>query len=209
MTDAARVIRPYAVLFACSTILTIIWTWLLVRDSTPIAERREKQYSYEGADFPYALPFDLGSPVDMAVEESVHYSFAGEGTTDEWYHHSPRPYGGIRLGPMNRTFHISMFHQIHCLRLFRETLTRRGGRKIGWGHAQHCIHVLREEILCNPDLTLEPGDFKTRAFTFERQGATHTCRNWNAIYDYVDKDWTEWNQYILENNVSVRPFADF
>ncbi|KAI0056950.1 hypothetical protein BV25DRAFT_1831741 [Artomyces pyxidatus] len=141
----------------------------------------------------------------MAVEESVHYSFSAPGSTDEWLYHSPHGFGVARLGPANRTFYISMFHQIHCLRYLKHELTLR--RKRDPGHTQHCLNTFRQAILCRPDLTLEPGDFATRAFAYDRQGAVHTCRNWNATFEYATRIWKEWSQYISENNVTVASFT--
>ncbi|KAI0056935.1 hypothetical protein BV25DRAFT_1478851 [Artomyces pyxidatus] len=207
MTGATQIIRLYAALVACSCILTVFYTWLLVENTdltVPFYSKTKNiaQYSFEQDNFPFDLPFELGSAVEMAVEESVHYSLFGPGSTEEWMHHSPYGYGVARLGPANRTFYLSMFHQIHCLDYFRDDLTRPGGRGIRWGHTKHCMNVLREAILCHADLTLEPGDFATRAFTYDRQGAVHTCRNWNTVFEYTTRVWGEWSEYISNNNIT-------
>ncbi|KAI0056925.1 hypothetical protein BV25DRAFT_1831694 [Artomyces pyxidatus] len=206
MTAATRIIQLYAVLVACSCILSVFRTWSWFKDAD-FASRlvssagKESLYTYEDDDVPFELPFELGPPVELAVEESVHYSFTEEGSTDEWLHHSPHGFGVVRLGPSNRTFYVSMFHQVHCLKYFRSEITRRGGQEFEEGHTHHCLNVLRESILCHADLTLEPGDFATRAFTFERQGAIHTCRNWNVVYDYVTRGWIGWYKYAIESNM--------
>ncbi|KAG0700586.1 hypothetical protein DFH29DRAFT_615412 [Suillus ampliporus] len=75
-----------------------------------------------------------------------------------------------------------MFHQLHCLRRFREALTGQGSSQ---GHTHHCLNYLRQSTLCQADLTLEAGDFTTWDFTQRRVGATHVCRDWGALYDYV------------------------
>ena len=65
----------------------------------------------------------------------------------------------------------------------------------GWAHihhVRHCLGYLRTSILCRPDLTLEPGDFTQRDFDVDWVGETHTCRDHSVIYDFLDKDFDDW-----------------
>lgn len=139
----------------------------------------------------------------MAVEESVHYPLVAPEAMSEWLETSPGTYGGnIRLGPDNRAFFVSMFHQLHCLRYFRTVLV--GDDPVG-PHLQHCFNLLRQWILCHADLTLEPGDFTERDFQRDRQGATHKCRDWEVAYDVVERDTVRWFKYRVENNMTGKP----
>ncbi|TFY70295.1 hypothetical protein EVG20_g2712 [Dentipellis fragilis] len=157
------------------------------------------RYTYEGDDFPRLPSVDLNHPVQMVMEESMHYGLSGTEAFNEWRY--MMSYGaGIRLGPKERTFSVSMFHQLHCLRYFHLELT---GRKGNEAHLKHCTDVLRQMILCGADLTLEPGDFAIRNFTGDPVGITHICRDWEIVYNAMRADWIRWFMYRVEHNILV------
>jgi len=137
----------------------------------------------------------------MVIEESVHYSITNPEAMDEWLYNSPFGTGSVRVGPNNRGFFISMFHKLHCLRLMRTALASEP--KPGMvEHSFHCLNYLRESALCASDTTLEPGDFMQREFTFDRIGAAHVCRDWDAVYEEVRINWLEWYLYLQDRNIS-------
>lgn len=127
----------------------------------------------------------------MAVEETVHFPIQGSDAAEEWDTTIPQGSGFFRLGPENRPFSMSIFHQLHCLRLLRTFL---GDPENIWtdGHMQHCLNYLRQMILCNPDLTLEPADIMTRDFRTERAGSTHVCMDWSQLYDEMADNFSRW-----------------
>lgn len=128
-----------------------------------------------GDDYPMRLPVHR-EPVLMAVEESVHYPIAGAEAYEEWLWTGPYGDHVIRLGESYRSFEISMFHQLHCLRSIRQTIERGDFNEqtaFDQGHLHHCFTYLRQWTLCSADVTLEPGDFERRNFTVERTGAVH------------------------------------
>lgn len=86
---------------------------------------------------------------------------------------------------------LTYVSQLHCLQQFRDTLVEPNPR-VPWGHLHHCLNYLRERALCQADLTLEPGDFATRNFAQDRIGATHICRDWNAVISKVEDNWSDW-----------------
>ena len=137
----------------------------------------------------------------MVVEESVHYPITDPEAMDEWLYNSPFGMGSVRLGPNNRGFFISMFHELHCLRLMRTALASTPKPSL-IDHSFHCLNYLRESALCASDTTLEPGDFMQRDFTVDRLGATHICRDWGAIYEDVRINWVEWYLYLQDRNIS-------
>ncbi|KAH9051170.1 hypothetical protein EDB83DRAFT_2206435, partial [Lactarius deliciosus] len=61
-------------------------------------------------------------------------------------------------------------------------------------HHQHCLNYLRQQALCHPDLTLEPGDFVRRKFGVDRVGQTHMCRDFDTAWDYnaTRRNWLDW-----------------
>ncbi|KAI0053245.1 hypothetical protein FA95DRAFT_1601266 [Auriscalpium vulgare] len=158
-------------------------------------------YSYEGLDVPSLAPgLRLGQPVELTVEESVHYSLDEPEAAHEWLQVSPVGTGIYALGPRRRGFFVSMFHQLHCLRYIRSAYTDE--ESPSKAHMQHCINYMRQAILCQADLTLEPGNFAQRNFTIDRVGQTHVCRDWDGMYDVVGRNWLEVVQAVEGRNVS-------
>nr|GAT60886.1 predicted protein [Mycena chlorophos] len=150
---------------------------------TYLPQEDEGFYSYVGDDFPPNLPgVPLDDRVQMVVEESSHYSFLPE-AREAWYTAFPDGFGAIRLGHHHRVFYVSMYHELHCLQQFRDTLVDVGPR-VDWGHLHHCLNYIRQRALCQADLTLEPGDFTKRDFArdrWRRTGATGLQFGRNSI----------------------------
>lgn len=148
--------------------------------------------AYRGHDFPETLPLPSPLPkVLLTVEESSHYALEGYQSDDEWFALASASYGYVRLGPHNRIFVVTMFHQLHCLRLLN--LGFNPIEVVGDAHLQHCLSYIRQMILCNPDLTLEAVGWEARDFESERTGATHECRDWSLVYDVVNENYQRWN----------------
>ena len=147
---------------------------------------------YHGHDYPEISP--LSTPdlpqVSMTIEESVHYPLLGADSDDQWFSLTSESYGYVRLGPENRMFVISMFHELHCLRLLNLAFSK--ANVANKGHIKHCLNYIRQGVLCTPDLTLEPGDFEQRDFEVDRSGTTHTCRNWRSVYPVMDDNYALW-----------------
>ncbi|KAI0078579.1 hypothetical protein K474DRAFT_883010 [Panus rudis PR-1116 ss-1] len=160
-------------------------------------------YSLVGTDFPKRIPVELGA-IKVPIEESVHYGLYEPEAPNEWLWNAPYGDSHIRLGDDTmRAFAVPIFHQLHCFRGLRT------GLEVGWanipkghqGHNQHCFNYLRQWTLCSADTTLEPGDFTKRNFTVERVGATHTCKNWDPLYEVVNERWAKWEAWRKERGV--------
>ncbi|KZV85736.1 hypothetical protein EXIGLDRAFT_699029 [Exidia glandulosa HHB12029] len=137
--------------------------------------------------------------VALTVEESRHFTL-GTDKDDVWHSATPRyNLGYVHLGPENRSFALSMVHEMHCLWILNRVFSSPGNPD-RIPHARHCIGYLRHGVLCDADLTLEPGDFFERDFGEEtaRVGETHECRDWSAVYDAAEKNWYE----------KIAPFRD-
>lgn len=130
----------------------------------------------------------------MIDEESVHYPLLGYASDSEWFSlaHLGGASGYVRLGPKDRTFVVSMFHQMHCLRVLNLAFTK--AKLATPGHLHHCLNYLRQGALCHADISLEPGDFEQRNFTRQRTGATHTCKDWSKVYPIVEQNFSRWNK---------------
>jgi len=162
-----------------------------------------------GDDWPPFSPLKLEQKVEMVVEESVHYVAGGSGSKDEWEYQRGFGFdGAARLGADNRTFAVSLYHQEHCLLYFHAQLTDRGTTKDDssagrFAHHQHCLNYLRQQALCHPDLTLEPGDFATRDFDVDRVGQSHVCRDFDMAWDHNAEGWLqlEWYQFLKDSRI--------
>lgn len=155
-----------------------------------------------GDDFPESLIPDAGK-VRFVEEESVRFALDSPEANIEWLSTSPPGTGHVALGPENRAFFVAMFHQLHCLRLFRAALTGQNDQE----HTHHCLNYLRQWSLCQADLTLEPGDFTTRDFEQHRVGATHVCKDWGELYDSVAINWKD-KQLAAVSNYTAVSFSD-
>ncbi|KAI0942531.1 hypothetical protein AcW1_003135 [Taiwanofungus camphoratus] len=148
-------------------------------------------YSYIAHDHPQTLPLPMSElqPVSMTVEESIHYPLLGIDSDDEWESASSAGYGYVRLGPEDRLFAVTMYHELHCLRMLNLAFSKTASTS---AHIRHCLDYLRQGILCSPDLTLEPGHFEEKDFEVERMGSTHTCKDWSAVYPIMDENYYRW-----------------
>ena len=58
-------------------------------------------------------------------------------------------------------------------------------------HMRHCIDLIRQVLMCKPDLTVEVKDKKLGGVT--GFGTTHECVDWGSLMGWVAK-WESWNQ---------------
>lgn len=56
-------------------------------------------------------------------------------------------------------------------------------------HIRHCIDLLRNSLMCNPDLAIEVKDLEKGGVS--GFGTEHQCRNWNQLNAWV----TNWETY--------------
>jgi len=154
--------------------------------------------AYLGEDYPELLPLrgrdgeSNKRRVALEVEQSVHFSLDREDGESIWRASTPNGGGYVHLGSDMRLYSIAMFHQLHCIERLREALIGEGDTH----HPQHCLSYLRQSIVCQPDLTLESGDFMETNFNSKeekaRVGTTHTCGDWSVVYEAVEGNWDDW-----------------
>ncbi|KZS90735.1 hypothetical protein SISNIDRAFT_414902 [Sistotremastrum niveocremeum HHB9708] len=93
---------------------------------------------------------------------------------------------------------LDVFHQLHCLNNIRQALwpERYGipelipslikGDPVPFDHVDHCVNILRENIMCNADITPDVWQWdEDKQMSFPRFDTVHTCRNWEAIIDWA------------------------
>ncbi|THU92336.1 hypothetical protein K435DRAFT_862586 [Dendrothele bispora CBS 962.96] len=151
------------------------------------------KYSYVAHDFPFSIPITGENPqrVRLTVEESANYPLSGWDSDDVWRSLGSNSAGYVRLGPLNRLFTLTMFHEMHCLRMLN--LAFDPSNILSDDHITHCLGYLRQQVLCHPDLTLEPAGWQDRDLN-SGEGATHLCWDWEAVYRLVDDNWSTWKR---------------
>ena len=100
----------------------------------------------------------------------------------------PKPIAGKRM------FVVTMFHELHCLRMLNAGYEPNG--HIREGHLKHCLHYIRQMALCDADITPEPAGWEEKwnigdDTELDREGATHVCKNFQPVFDAVENNWVE------------------
>jgi len=160
----------------------------------------KREYTYIGDDYPTWYDLDIGQ-VELDFAESVSYPMDGPASDEIWETlRSVKTHQAyVRLGPDRRVFALAMFHEMHCINMFRQALLQHDHPNANPHHVQHCINYLRQFFLCAADSTLEPYDFMERNYTTQRFGMTRVCRDWSAIYRSADENYADWKVWLKNN----------
>lgn len=149
-------------------------------DSRPRAAMVDK-------DFPSYYPIERNL-VQVSFEDSVHYVLNSSESEAEWntiyrshhgFLHLPTKPSGKR-----REFGLTMFHQLHCLRMIGDATTSH----IAGPHLTHCFHYLRENIICEADDTLEPVVEVDGRWIVDT-GVQRTCKDWRKAFELADENF--------------------
>jgi len=102
-----------------------------------------------------------------------------------------------------RMFVVTMFHELHCLRMFNAGYESKG--HIVEGHLKHCLHYIRQMALCDADVTPEPAGWEEKWNVgddtgLNREGATHVCQDFQSVFGAVENNWAEWLREGGEDN---------
>ncbi|KAN0092868.1 protein of unknown function (DUF3328) domain containing protein [Tylopilus felleus] len=142
-----------------------------------------REWSWIGPDFPSELPVEIPL-AGLSVETGEdHFSLYDD---DEWGTLFPSD-GFVRLGPNDRTFLVSLFHQLHCLDVIRVGYLT--NRTHAFEHIQHCLRYLRQILVCHADTTLEDDipQFLDGSWTHSANGvgSVHRCKDWTVLRKWV------------------------
>lgn len=127
------------------------------------------------------------------MEDTEKYPIYGSQANAEWVATTPTSNGYIHVGDDHRFVALAFGHEMHCMRILRMAIAYPKHRDANTEHASHCLNYLRMYILCNPDLTLEKFDPLEGNFSSDIFGATHTCRDWQLVYDELSTAQKEWD----------------
>ncbi|KAI0710881.1 hypothetical protein C8Q76DRAFT_739020 [Earliella scabrosa] len=101
------------------------------------------------------------------------------------------PEGGIiHLGPLGMSYTVSMMHQLRCLDVVREQLTR-PVRERDVEPTRHCLNYLRQMVMCRGDLHFDPYQY-AHPINAVHPHAVRRCKDWRAVYESV---WENQREY--------------
>ncbi|KAI1794463.1 hypothetical protein LXA43DRAFT_142224 [Ganoderma leucocontextum] len=169
----------------------------ITRDSF-VQEWHEQDFSYLEDDRPLTFlpPSRHPRNVALVTEETYHY---WPNTPQDWESMTPAGSKGfVRLGPQNRLFGVSMYHQLHCLGRLQqataEDFDSAEPRKLDGGEVHHCLNYLRQTLLCAANVRLEPltRDRGSGALKTDGIGLEHRCRDWTVVRREVEANFEWW-----------------
>ncbi|KAJ7264755.1 hypothetical protein C8J57DRAFT_1069776 [Mycena rebaudengoi] len=140
------------------------------------------------------MPF----PVKLAVLDfnfGKHYNITDN---DEWATLVPPHNGRIKLGIPPEEFDVGLYSDLTCLDTIRRAFLRlRDGAREQFVEAETCLGQMRQAIMCNSDLTLEPAYLVCDAQDNCTTAATgnhvpHQCRNWVQVREFVEVNQASW-----------------
>ncbi|OTA92759.1 hypothetical protein M434DRAFT_31516 [Hypoxylon sp. CO27-5] len=123
-----------------------------------------------------------------------------EEVTRAWESLIPKGQGVIRLPVRNEfnaeVYNIAGYHALHCLYSVRESFFALHRMSMSNDthnaavstadmvrHGRHCIEYIRQSLMCNPDLTLEP--FDTKRGKLKEWGINRRCINFGELSDWA------------------------
>ncbi|KAF5364397.1 hypothetical protein D9757_011900 [Collybiopsis confluens] len=145
---------------------------------------------------PHILKWDIPplQPVFMHMENSVHYKFNTDIGAKEWEALLPPSDWAIRQSNNSTEYTISMFHQLECLNIIRQSLVVFRSRATSDPPqfpdklTHHCMDYLRQMVLCRANIDLE----SVRNHIGPRLAVsdiTHKCWDWTAVYSASEQNY--------------------
>jgi len=158
-----------------------------------------KDYTYTFDDYPQYYPIDLPY-VSLTPEDSLHYVMTTPEGLAEWDTIFPRGGGFVSIGPDQRVFGFSMYHQMHCLIRIRDAILDHENTP----HVHHCLNYLRQLILCDANPTLEKVimEISDRAVDLRKE---RVCRDWSKVWEVAEEGYEIWLETHPKNETSGEP----
>ncbi|KAF8190965.1 hypothetical protein K438DRAFT_1831049 [Mycena galopus ATCC 62051] len=124
-----------------------------------------------------------------------HYNITADA---EWSSLLPPHSGRVRLGGTNEELDVGLYSDLGCLDTIRRAfILLRDGIRQPFAEAEACLGQIRQAIMCNSDLTLEPAYLVCDAQDICAPAATgdnlaHRCRNWAQVREFVEYNQASW-----------------
>lgn len=138
----------------------------------------------------HTLPITL-HPAALKVEATENYHILNDAQWSTTFTSSEY----TKLGSDLKPYKPATYHQMRCLDLLRRAVvhynwldTSLEKRRL-W-HVNHCLNMMRQAILCNGDITLEPS-YVLNVFNGRNQSAAsgldvmHVCRDWTQVIGFA------------------------
>ncbi|KII87186.1 hypothetical protein PLICRDRAFT_55192 [Plicaturopsis crispa FD-325 SS-3] len=156
-------------------------------------------YSYIGGEHFLELPLLLDTKVN-AIQRN---HFDSSHLEEQWSALAPHApgYGHVRLGSEGPMFLVALYDQLDCLETLRHILDAGSctNKSAAWvdEHVYHCLSTLRQAVLCNADITLEPSIEITLANGSISPAASgldveHECRDETQLKDFIEDNRVKW-----------------
>ncbi|KAI0354434.1 hypothetical protein OH77DRAFT_1521711 [Trametes cingulata] len=152
---------------------------------------------------PTAEPIDGGvwdverKPVAFQFDNGLHYDFNASAA---WGALVPGD-GLIHLGPHREPFMVSMLHQLRCLDIMRDQLTKPLAERTEQP-ARHCMNYIRQMILCRGDTHLDPYQYSSNIRPVD-PNPIRRCLDWRAVYRAVEENQREYAAWTAAGRSST------
>ncbi|KLO05658.1 hypothetical protein SCHPADRAFT_946728 [Schizopora paradoxa] len=158
---------------------------------------KEKDYSYIGADFPAEFASGDIPYIPLSIEElPFNLDQSSQSPLPDWSRARTVESGFVRLGPRFRILSTVLGHELHCLRTIIEPamdVTLPKDELLAMQHhVRHCLNFLRQAILCDSSLYLEPKIPSNYNFSEHHMGPVHPARDWRLVLSKLNENHEAW-----------------
>ncbi len=87
-----------------------------------------------------------------------------------------------------------MMHQLRCLDVVRDQLSRPRGERDA-EPTRHCLNYIRQMATCRGDLQFDPIQYPHKVNALHPH-AVRRCRDWRTVYDAVWKNQKEHRDWL-------------
>ena len=105
--------------------------------------------------------------------------------------------GIVHLGHDKTPYTVSMFHQLRCLDVVRDQLTRPKTRR-DTEPTRHCMNYLRQMSSCHADLDFEPNQY-VHEINPVHPNPVHRCLDWRPVYEELRRNHEEYSLWAAGN----------
>ncbi|OCH90271.1 hypothetical protein OBBRIDRAFT_731097 [Obba rivulosa] len=197
MHRALTVRDAVLVVLGSAFVLTSLLSVIVGQYHARRAAVRPREHTFEGDDYPAYYPHELGT-VQLTPENTIHYQIYYSSAEREWESIFPAGGGFVRLGPDQRPFGFTLFHQLHCLSRIREAVNARKPTQ----HVHHCLNYLRQTILCDANPTLEPIIPILNELDVNSE-VPRVCMDWTEVYRLAEENHAQQTGGVGGTNAST------
>ncbi|KAI0668224.1 hypothetical protein C8Q78DRAFT_980708 [Trametes maxima] len=133
---------------------------------------------------PVAFQFDLGLRYGFNDSASWRALVPGDGL--------------VHLGPHREAFLPSLFHQLQCLDVLRDQLTKPRVERAE-EPARHCMNYILQMILCRGDTNLDPYQYPSNIHPVDAN-PIRRCLDWRAVYSAVEENQREYARWEADRS---------